>query len=241
MIEFRNVSYAYKDIIALKNVNINISKGECIAVIGPNGSGKSTLLRLLCAIAFPNSGEYLFDGKIINENSMRENFFSKSFHKRVGFVFQNSDSQLFCTSVYDEVAFAPIQMGFSKEELDKRVKECLTFLGIEHLKDRTPYSLSGGEKKKVAIASVLSHNPDVLILDEPMNALDPKTKRFIRELIVKLNDSGKTIICATHDFEYVEGIFKRALVFSDEHVVVRDDEYEKVINDREFLLENNII
>lgn len=241
MIEFSNVSYAYRDLWALKDININIERGECVALIGPNGSGKSTFLKLLNAIIFPTSGEYIFEEKKINEKSMKENSFSKLFHKRIGFVFQNSDSQLFCTSVYDEIAFAPIQMGMEKDEIDKRVCDCMNFLGIEDLRDRAPYNLSGGEKKRVAISSVLSHNPDVLVLDEPMNALDPKTKRFLRELIIKLNSSGKTIICATHDFEYVEGVFKRCIVFSKDHNIIRDDNYNDVIKDKDFLYENNII
>lgn len=240
IIDINGISFGYKGVEALKNINISIKSGESIALIGPNGSGKSTFLKLLNGIVFPNEGSYYFDDSEITSKKMENNSFSRNFHKRIGFVFQNSDSQLFCSSVYEEIAFGPVQMGFSDAKVKKRVEDCMELLGIEELKDRTPYNLSGGEKKKVAIASVLACNPQILTLDEPMNGLDPKTKRFLRELLIKLNTSGKTIICSTHDFEYVKGVFKRAIVFSTDHTIIRDDDYNKVINDDEFLYENNI-
>lgn len=241
MIELKAVDFEYRGVPALKNINLNIEKGESIALIGPNGSGKSTLLKLINGIIFPIRGEYIFEGILINQKKMQDAKFSKHFHKKIGFIFQNSETQLFCPTVYDEIAFGPIQMGFSEKEVDKRVNDCLELLGIQELESRAPYNLSGGEKRKVAIACVLSVNPEVLVLDEPMNGLDPRTRRFLRELLIKLNKCGKTIICATHDFGYVEGVFKRAVVFSDEHTIIRDDGYDSVINDDRFLYENNII
>jgi len=240
MIEIKNLSFKYKTNLALKDVNLEIKEGEAVALIGPNGSGKSTFLKLINGIVYGNSGSYIFDGEEITEKRLQDNKFSKLFHKRIGFVFQNSDAQLFCPSVYEEVAFGPRQMGMDDKEVDKRVRDCLKLLDIEKLKDREPYNLSGGEKRKVAIASVLSLNPQVLVLDEPMNGIDPKGKRFLRELILKLNKSGKTIICSTHDFEYVKGIFERAVVFSEEHTILRDDAYNSVIEDEEFLIQHNI-
>lgn len=240
MIELKNVCYSYKEADALEYINLKIEKGEAVALIGPNGSGKSTLLKLINGIVFPKKGTYTFEGKEINEKVLSESKFSKLFHKRIGFVFQNSEAQLFCSSVYEEIAFGPRQMGFEEFEVDKRVKDCLKLLAIEALEKRIPYNLSGGEKKRIAIASVLALNPEVLVLDEPMNGLDPKTKRFLRDLIIKLNSAGKTIICSTHDFEYVKDVFKRALVFSQNHTIIRDDEYERVVNDEEFLIDYNI-
>jgi cobalt/nickel transport system ATP-binding protein len=187
MIKLHNISYSYKEAAALKNINLWIKKGETVALIGANGSGKSTLLKLINGIVFGQTGIYSFEEKEVNEKTLLDNKFLKLFHKKIGFVFQNSEAQLFCSTVYDEVAFGPRQMGFSEMEINKRVKDCLSLLEIEALENRTPYNLSGGEKKKVAIASVLSLNPEVLVLDEPMNGLDPKTKRFLRELILKLN------------------------------------------------------
>lgn len=241
MIEIKNVSYEYNDITALKDINLKISKGDCIAFIGPNGSGKSTLMKLINGIIYPDGGNYFFDGEEITSKKLQKNVFSKLFHKRIGFVFQNSEVQLFCTNVYDEIAFGLRQMALEEKEVKKRVNDIMKLLKIENLKDRQPYHLSGGEKKKVAIASVLVLNPDVLTFDEPMNGLDPKTKRFVRDLMIQLNDAGKTILCCTHDFEYVKGVFKRAIVFSESHRIIRDDDYEKILKDTDFLYENNII
>lgn len=240
MIELKNVSFCYGDVHALKDIDIKINKGESIALIGSNGSGKSTLLKLINAIVFPQKGTYLFEGKEINERLLQDSFISKQLHKKIGFVFQNSEAQLFCSTVYDEIAFGPRQMGLKEDEVKLRTLDCLRLLNMEELKDRVPYHISGGEKRKVAIASVLSLNPEVLVLDEPMNGLDPKTKRFLKELIVKLNKAGKTIICSTHDFEYVDGIFKRVLVFSKDHHIIRDGNYNEIIKDEQFLIEHNI-
>lgn len=241
MIKLENISFTYKNKLALDNVNVHIKEGESIAIIGPNGSGKSTFLKLLNAIIFPSKGKYIFDKNEINENTLKENAYLKLFHKRLGFVFQNSDAQLFCSTVFEEIAFGLIQMGLSEDEVTERTNDCLNLLNIGKLKDEHPYNLSGGEKKRVSIASVLAMNPEVITLDEPMNGIDPKGKRFLRDLLVALNKSGKTIICATHDFEYIEGIFNRAIVFSEEHKIIRDDKYENIIRDEEFLKSYNII
>ncbi len=242
MIELNNISYSYdNNFSALNSINLNIASGEAVAFIGVNGSGKSTLMKLINGLVFPSKGSYKFDGIDINEKSLMKPSSSKAFHKRLGFIFQNSEVQLFCTTVYDEVAFGPRQMGISEQDVKLRVEDMLRLLNIEELEARQPYHLSGGEKKKVAIASVLALNPDVIILDEPMNGLDPKTKRFLRQLIIDLNKAGKTILCSTHDFDYVDGIFKRAVVFSKDHEIIRDGCYDEVIKDKKFLLENNII
>ncbi|KZL90842.1 energy-coupling factor ABC transporter ATP-binding protein [Clostridium magnum] len=240
MIEVKDVYFKYKDTQVLREINVNIEEGESIALIGPNGSGKSTFLKLINGVIFPTRGTYSFNGEEINSKKLDDSNFSKAFHKKVGFIFQNSDAQLFCSNVYEEIAFGPRQMGLDEEEVDRRVCDCLRLLDIEDLKYREPYNLSGGEKKRTAIACVLSMNPEVLVLDEPMNGIDPKGKNFLRELLIKLNLSGKTIICSTHDFQYVEGVFKRALVFSEEHSIVRDDSYDAVINDNDFLVKYNI-
>ena len=240
-ISFTNVSYSYQSRPALSNINIDIARGDSIALIGPNGSGKSTLLKVLNGIIFPESGKLNFDGDDISSYSMKDSRFSKLFHSRIGFLMQNSDSQLFCTNVYEEIAFAPRQMGIPESETEKRVEDCMEMLNIGALRHTEPYHLSEGEKKKVALASILSMNPEVLALDEPMNGLDPRTKHFLKNLIISLNKSGKTIICSTHDFEYVKGIFSHAAVFSSEHTIEKTGDYEDIINDKEFLIKMNII
>lgn len=242
MIDIKNLSYSYEDkVTALENINLHIEEGEAVALIGVNGSGKSTLMKILNGLVFPSKGGYFFQGEEINYKKMQNESFSKGFHKKVGFVFQNSEVQLFCSNVYDEIAFGPRQMGMKEEEVEKRVKDTIELLKIEDLVDRQPYHLSGGEKKKVSIASVVVLNPEVYIFDEPMNGLDPKTKKFLKEFMITINKAGKTILCSTHDFEYVKDVFKRAVVFSKEHTIVRDGNYDEIMSDTDFLEANNII
>jgi len=241
MIKLENVHFSYKDKIALRDINIEIKEGESVALIGPNGCGKSTLLKILNGILNPKEGKYIFDDDDITEKKLSDSAFSKSFHKRIGFIFQNSNSQLFCSTVYDEVAFGPRQMGLREEQVQSRVNDCLELLNIKDIKDREPYNLSGGEKKRVAIASVLSLNPEILVLDEPLNEIDPKGKKFISELLIKLNESGKTIICSTHEFGYIKGVFKRGIVFSEDNHVIKDDDFENILEDIDFLEKNNIL
>ena len=209
--------------------------------IGPNGSGKSTLLKLVNGLVFAEEGSCHFDGEEITKCRLGGQPFAKRFHQRIGFLFQSPDAQLFCTSVREEVAFGPRQMGLGEDEIAQRVDDALCLLGIAALADRVPYHLSGGEKRKVALASVLSMNPDVLVLDEPMNGLDPRTKHFLRDFLASMRDAGKTIVCATHDFEYVDGLFDRAAAFSVGHGIVRAGPYAEVIGDRAFLERENIV
>ena len=241
MIELRDVSFSYAESPALAHIDLTIPRGAAVALIGPNGSGKSTLLKLLNGLVFPDSGSYRFDGSEISHDRLRDRRFAKGFHQRVGLLFQNSDAQLFCTSVFDEVAFGPRQMELGDREVEGRVGDSLRLLGIEALARRVPYHLSGGEKRKVALASVLVLNPEVLVLDEPMNGLDPRTKHFLRDFLISLRSTGKTIVCATHDFEYVEGVFDQAAVFSMRHEIVRTGPYAEIIADRDFLKASNII
>lgn len=242
MIDMKNVSYSYdNNINALKNINLHIESGESVALIGVNGSGKSTLMKIINGLTIPDGGSYFFDGEEITHKKMQNEKFSKGLHKKVGFVFQNSEVQLFCSNVYDEIAFGPRQMGISEEEVEKRVSDTLKLLQIESLRNRQPYHLSGGEKKKVAIATVVVLNPDVYVFDEPMNGLDPKTKRFLKEFMIAINKAGKTILCSTHDFEYINGVFKRAVVFSNDHTIIRDGSCEEILSDTAFLYDNNII
>jgi ABC-type cobalt transport system, ATPase component len=241
MIRLQGIGFSYPDSPAIADVDLDIGRGEALALIGPNGCGKSTLLKLLNGLVFPDVGTYTFDGERISRERLKEQSFAKRFHQRIGFLFQNSEAQLFCGSVYDEIAFGPRQMGMDESAVAGRVEDMLALLDIGGLRDRIPYHLSGGEKRKVALASVLALNPEVLALDEPMNGLDPKTKRFLRDFLASMRSAGKTIVCATHDFEYVDGLFDRAAAFSAEHVLSRVGPYRELLEDREFLEEQNIV
>lgn len=241
MIEIKNVSYSYSGVTALQNISLHIEKGEAIALMGPNGSGKSTLLKLINGIISPDQGTYAFDSEVITGKKLSSAQFAKRLHQRIGFVFQNSDTQLFCADVYDEVAFGPRQMGLSEAEVDTRVNDCLSLLNIQNFKSRTPYHLSGGEKRKVAIACVLSLNPEVLVLDEPMSGLDPRTQRWLVEFLVHLNKSGKTIITSTHNLELVPEISGRAILFDENHEIVGDMPSGQLLEDVDLLKRVNLV
>ena len=241
MIELTNINYSYEGNKALNNINLRIEKGQSVSLLGPNGSGKSTLLKLINGLIFPNSGVYKFDGEEITEKKLKDNKNSKSFHQRLGFVFQNSETQLFCSNVYDEIAFGPRQMGMDENTVEQRVNDCLGLLNMQDFKNRQPYHLSGGEKKKVAIAAVLALNPDVLVLDEPMNGLDPRTERWLAEFILKLNKAGKTIITSTHNLELVQEISERAILFDESHSIAADLKTFQLLDDIVLLKRVNLV
>lgn len=241
MIEIMDVTYGYSGINALNKINLHISKGEAIALMGPNGSGKSTLLKLINGIITPDNGIYKFNNEEISHKKLQDTKFSKLFHQKIGFVFQNSDTQLFCADVFDEIAFGPRQMGMNESDVEKRVNDCLNLLNIQGFKHRQPYHLSGGEKRKVAIASVLALNPEVLILDEPMNGLDPRTQRWLVEFLASLNKAGKTLITSTHNLELVQEISKRAILFDENHCIVADLPTEKLLENIDLLKKVNLV
>jgi cobalt/nickel transport system ATP-binding protein len=221
--EVNEVRYAYGDIAALNGVTLDIPKGKRVALLGANGSGKSTLLRLLAGLSFPVSGSIQFLGEALNKERLAEEEFFFAFRRRVGVVFQNPDVQLFNASVFDEVAFGPLQMGWAAQKVRTCVEEILERMRIEDLRDRAPHRLSGGEKKRVAIASVLVLEPDVLILDEPTAALDPASQTQIVELLVSWKNSGRTVVIATHDLDALEDVADSCYLLKDGQVVGMGD------------------
>jgi len=241
MIEIEGVFYSYAGAPALNNISLQINKGESVALLGPSGSGKSTLLKLINGIIFPDRGFYKFDHQEIDSKKFRDSTFSKKFHQRMGFVFQNSDTQLFCADVYAEIAFGPRQAGLSEKEVDQRVNDCLDLMDLHNSRDRAPYHLSGGEKRKVAIASVLSLNPEILVLDEPMTGLDPRSQRWLAEFLVKLNRAGKTLILSTHNLELVSEISRRAILFDEDHKLAADRPTVELLEDVELLRSVNFV
>lgn len=243
--ELQNVSYSYlSKFQALRDIDLKISQGEQVAIIGSNGSGKSTLLTIMNCLIYPTSGKFFAFDNLVKEDvfdSLADNDFRRYFRRKVGFVFQNSDMQLFSSTVYDEIAFGPLQLNFSMEQVEKRVEDVMSLIEISKLKDRAPHTLSGGEKKKVCIASVLATNPDVLLLDEPTAGLDPRTQLWLAEFIQELGDAGKTIVIATHDLDIIEHISDRSIVMGEDHTIKVDTDTDKVIRDIDLLLEANLI
>ena len=202
MIKLDDICFAYDSTPVLKHFSTEIADGEFVVIKGDNGCGKSTLLNIINALEFAEIGTYTFDGTVIDKKAMKNEQFAKAFHQKIGYVFQNTDAQLFCSSVYDEIAFAPRQMQLDEAEIAKRVDDMLKLTGTEHLKERAPFHLSMGEKKKVAVASVLAMNPQVLILDEPMNFLDKKSREWLVEFLNQMHSVGKTIIIVSHTDDF---------------------------------------
>jgi len=243
--ELNSVSYTYLNRFpALKDVNLTFCAGEQVAILGANGSGKSTLLAILNALNYPSAGEFRAFGHPVTEaefDTLEENAFNRFFRKKVGFLFQNPDIQLFSSTVFDEVAFGPLQLDIPEDEVRQRTEDVIRMLGIGSLRDRAPHTLSGGEKKKVCIASILATNPDVLLLDEPTGGLDPRSQAWLVGLIQTLAKSGKTVITATHDLNIVEKISTRAIVVGEDHTIRADRDSASVLADTELLVDTNLI
>lgn len=213
--EARDVTYLYNDVIALDGLSLSIKQHQRVAILGANGSGKSTFLRLLDALYFPDKGAVSAFGENLTEEAFQDEEFAFAFRRRVALVFQNPDVQLFNPTVFDEVAFGPLQMRWSKDEIRRRVTETLDLMEIAHLRDRSPHRLSGGEKKRVALASVLILDPEVLLLDEPTAALDPKSQGRVVDFLIGWSGGAKTVITATHDLDIVEDISDYCFVFQN--------------------------
>ncbi len=226
---------------ALCGIDIKISKGQKVSVIGANGSGKSTLLQMLDGLIFADKGEVSFRGVEIDEKIFYDPEFSRDFRRRVGFVFQNPDTQLFCPTVKEDIIFGPLQLGLEKSEIVKRLEMLVESLGIQGLLERPPHQLSVGEKRKVAIASTLIINPDVLILDEPTAGLDPLTTRHIIDLLIDENTAGKTIITSTHDLHIVREMSDVVYVFGMDKRIVKFGRAEDILNDTALLAANNLV
>lgn len=240
--QLEKVSYHYLNgEIGVRDLDLAIHEQERIVLLGANGSGKSTLLKVLDGLLFPQEGIIHAFGQELHEKSLNDDGFNHAFRRRVGFVFQNSEAQLFSSTVWEEIAFGPLHMGLGEAEVRQRVTEVLELFGLEGVKDRPPFTLSGGEKKKVALASVVATNPAVLLLDEPTTVLDPRTQRGLIDMLAQFGRFGKTLITATHDLDTVEEIADRVLVFGEDHRVVADGTPSELLSDRDLLLRVNLI
>jgi cobalt/nickel transport system ATP-binding protein len=239
--ELRDVHYTYnRKQTALDGIDLTIRPGEMVALLGANGCGKSTLLKLLDGLYTPTSGQFRVLGQDIKaiESDLDE---AHRFHREIGLVFQDPDVQLFSPTVGDDVAFGPLQLGLPLPDVRRRVEAALQQMGIEHLRDRAPFELSGGEKKRAAIASVLSLEPDVILLDEPTASLDPRTKWVLVNMIEELGRQGKTIVTATHELDIVPIIARRVVVIGENRRILADDTPERVLENDALLIEANLI
>lgn len=238
-----SISYRYNENcdFALNDISFNVSSGEQIAILGANASGKSTLMHLLNGLYFPEKGYIKAFGQTLTEESVETPPFSAEFRQKVGFLFQNSDAQLFNATVEEELAFGPLQLGLKRSEVKLRINEIMQLMEISHLADRSPNTLSSGEKKKVALAGLLTCAPHVILLDEPTAGLDPRTQQWLVEFMGALNSAGVTLITASHDLSFVAEISKRVLIISEDHRLVYDGTTHSALADLDMLLAVNLI
>lgn len=225
-VEVRQLHYSYPDgREAIRNISLSIHHGESVGIIGANGAGKSTLLLLLTGILFPLSGEVLVGDIHVTKKTL------PMIRQRLGMVLQDPDDQLFLPTVYDDVAFGPRNYGLNDQEIAERVQRALETVGISHLSDRAPFKLSGGEKRAASIATVLSLDPDILIMDEPTTGLDPRSRR---KLIHLLDSFDHTKIIASHDLEMVLATCSRVILMEDGEVAASGPS-EVLLRDKELL------
>jgi cobalt/nickel transport system ATP-binding protein len=236
----QDVHYSYERVPALCGLTLSVARGQSVALVGANGSGKSTLLRMFNALCFCDTGSLSFDGELLTPQRLQDDNFFLSFRRRVGLVFQNPDVQLFNPSVFDEVAFGPLQMGWTSHEVTDRVNHAMEQMAITRLRDRPPYRLSGGEKKRVALASVLVLDPEVLLLDEPTALLDPRSQSQLIDRIQDWRSTTKTIVTATHQLDIIEDIADRVVVL-EQGVASADRAPRDLLSDGELLLRANLV
>ena len=227
MIKVKDIYFTYPNgVEALKGVSLTIPNGEFIAIMGQNGAGKTTLVKHFNGLLKPTRGEITVDGVNTREVSVAK------LARKVGFAFQNPDHQLFCETVEDEVAFALRNFGFEEGAIKKRVTWALKLLGVEQYRQTSPFMLSGGERKRVALASVLAWNPKVVILDEPTIGQDHQQKEKLRQFIVQLNAQKKTVIIVTHDVEFVAECNPRVVLMADGKIVADGNAGEILTNSK---------
>lgn len=209
LLQVKGLSFSYEDDPVLKDVDLTIRRGEKIAVMGSNGAGKSTFFLNLNGVLTPDSGEIYLYGRKIGKKELN------ILRKRVGFVFQDADSQIIASNVRAEISFGPMNLGLDRQEVIRRVDAAVSYLALQELQQRAPHYLSGGEKKQVSIADILAMEPDILIFDEPMAALDPLNAQKVEDILSQLHRDGKTLLIATHDVDFAWRFADRILVFCD--------------------------
>ncbi|MDL2246268.1 ATP-binding cassette domain-containing protein [Methanobrevibacter sp. OttesenSCG-928-K11] len=236
MLKVKNITYSYDNKHdALKNISLEIKKGEMVSLLGENGAGKSTLFLHFNGILEPDEGEIFIDSEKLKYDK-------KSLiqvRQKVGIVFQNPDDQLFAPTVEEDVAFGPLNIGLSQEETQERVADSLKKVGMEGYEKKPPHHLSGGQKKRVAIAGILAMQPEIMVLDEPTSGLDPKGASDILKLLYKLNKEGITILISTHDVDAVPLYSDRIFVINKGEII-KDGSPEEVFKDIELIRSSNL-
>ena len=231
MIEVININYSYPDgYKAINEITFAVNKNCKLAIIGENGAGKSTILKIIIGLLFPRRGEVFIEGNKVCKDNLKE------IRKKVGFIFQESDNQLFMSNVYDDIAFGLRKSGLDEELVHMKVDKIIKDMGIEELRNKQTYKLSGGEKKAVAIAGIMVMEPDIILMDEPTASLDPKARRRVINLVKDLN---KTIVIATHDLDMVLDCCDKTIIFSNGKIA-KEGNTLNILIDEEFLESCNL-
>ena len=238
--DLKHVSYRYRPHEpALLDINLSVAEGETIVILGPNGAGKTTLEKILAG-TLPSEGRFSAFGKPVTVQEIHNKAENAAYRRRVGAVFQNIEFRVICATVYDEILFGPQRLGLPREEAQARVEQMLDFCKIRRLVNRLPQNMSGGEKKMVAIASMLAENPEVMIFDEPTNDLDLESQNWLVSALQQLNAAGKTIVTATHSLETARELATRVWILGENHRLIADGGVE-VLNNVDILAEAGIL
>ncbi len=231
MIKFENVSFAYeKGEPVISDMSFDIAKGEAVGLIGANGAGKSTVMKLMLGLVTANEGRVLVDGEEVGKNNLSQ------VRQKLGFVLQNSDNQMFMPTVYEDMMFAPLNYGMSREDAERKVDEVLERLGLQYLKHKYNHKISGGEKRMAAIATILAMEPEAVLMDEPTSALDPYNRRIV---INTIRDMDQTRVITSHDLDMILDTCDRVILISEGRVVA-DGKAPDILSDKELLEANHM-
>jgi cobalt/nickel transport system ATP-binding protein len=234
-IQAQQVSYSYPDgTVGIAQVTLSVPEGSCVALLGANGTGKSTLLLCLMGVL-----DFRGRVRILGEELTRKT--RRRIHHKMGLVFQDPDDQLFCPTVLDDLAFGPLNLGWPPEKVRGRISHSLAVVGMEGFEQRMPHHLSHGEKKRIAIATVLAMEPQVLLLDEPTAGLDPRSASSLIDVLMELKEAGRTLLVATHDLHLVGEIADRVVILGWEKEIVKEGDPQELLCDRSLLVENNLL
>lgn len=235
MIEVTSLSYTYPNgITALHDISLTVDTGEFIAIMGENGAGKTTLIKHFNGLLKPSQGHVIIDGVDTKDVSVA------TLAKKVGLVFQNADHQLFSETVKEDISFGLNNFGYPRAHINKRVRSMMKLLDLERYQDVSPFSLSGGEKKRAALASVLAWDPQYLVLDEPTIGQDALQKERLKNFILQLKTQGKSVIIVTHDIEFVAECHPRVIVISKGNVLA-DDTAEKILSNEKIVQQGSLV
>ncbi len=231
MIDLNQVGFAYKENIpVLQDISLSIEAGASVGLVGANGAGKSTLMKLLVGLLKPTSGQVRICGLDVEKKNLAE------IRRRIGYVFQDADNQLFMSTVYEDIAFGPLNYGLPKEEVERKVQAAMEQTGTTHLKDQPVYQMSGGEKRLVSIATILAMEPDCILMDEPEAALDPRNRRRLIELLKTLKPAK---LIASHDLDLILDTCDRVILMSHGRIVA-DGPAQEILRDEKLLVEHDL-